>query len=776
MSERVDPSEHRRLIKEAEDLWLKKRKQSQLPHLYGFPPYKWTLEYWSSTNRMKFLCAGNQLSKAQPLSTLIPTPGGFIPLSQVKVGSCVFGRDGKPTNVVDIPFLGEDQCYEITFEDGDKVISSKDHDWICMYHNEAVSEITSFKWQVKSTQEIFEHSYNTPLTEPTKRYCIPRPEPVQYEKQGLEIEPYTFGVLIGDDSPKRYISNHYLYSSIEDRESLLRGLMDTGGVVHKDKQGAYYTTCSERLVRDLKQLVASLGGQAIVKQYDDRFVVSLWTEFNPFSLCEEKANVWARSRQGSPHRVIASIKPVGKMECKCISVDNEDGSYLTGKEYVVTHNSSTQIRHVIDLATDRKKWPDFFKRDPKTFLYIYPTLKKATEEYQEKWLKEFLPRDDMKNDPTYGWEARVLNDEITRIKFKSGTTVFFKGWRSDLQAYTADAVFIDEEIPANLWGEIQARVTRYDGLISMVFTATLAQAFWYDVIERQGKKGERFPQADKWQISMEYDCRYYADGTPSPWTLKEVAKQKAKCGSQVEIDKRIHGRFVSDEGLAYPSFSRAQNIKPKKPLPRNWLFYSGVDIGSGGPKGHLAAISVVAVRPDFRHGRLVRFWRGARGEYTDTTDILNQHSLMTRDLNMTASFYDHASAEFKIRAERLNIPFSMAEKAQEAGKDLLNVLFKNQILDIDDLEEVDDLAQEFESLRTQTPKRNAKDDGIDSLRFAISQIPWDLSGVSGLLVDLVNKGIEKKKNTRHSRDLKDDDQNDYDFYSEIDEINELMGE
>lgn len=440
--------------------------------------------------------------------------------------------------------------------------------------------------------------------------------------------------------------------------------------------------------------------------------------------------------------------------------------------------SSTQIRHCIDLATDQSKWDEFFpKRHPQTFLYIYPSLNKAAEEFNEKWVKEFLPRGSMKSDPEYGWSEFYVRNELAGVKFNSGVTVYFKGWKSDLQAYTADAVFIDEELPANLWGEVQARVSRYSGFISMVFTATLNQSFWFDVIEKRGQVGERFPDADKWQISMEYDCQVYADGSPSPFTPSEVQKKKNMCGSQTEIDRRIHGRFVSEKGKKYPSFSREKNLKKRAPIPRGWFFFGGVDIGSSGPTGHPAAISIVAIRPDYQYGRLVRFWKGTEEEHTDTTDILNQFIKMTADLNMTANYYDHQSAEFKIRAERAQVPFEKAEKGQDFGEDLLNVLFKNEMLDLDDIEQVDSLAQEFETLKKDTAKKNAKDDGIDSLRYSVSSIPWDFSSITEKLIGLVEDMVEKKRSTRHTHHPEDyAEENDYEYEMEIAEYNELLGD
>lgn len=49
--------------KEIKELAERKRRE-ELPHLYGWPWYSWAWEFFTSTNRFKFLCAANQISKS----------------------------------------------------------------------------------------------------------------------------------------------------------------------------------------------------------------------------------------------------------------------------------------------------------------------------------------------------------------------------------------------------------------------------------------------------------------------------------------------------------------------------------------------------------------------------------------------------------------------------------------------------------------------------------------------------------------------------------------
>lgn len=441
--------------------------------------------------------------------------------------------------------------------------------------------------------------------------------------------------------------------------------------------------------------------------------------------------------------------------------------------------SSTLIRHVIDLATDKTKWSKYFpRREPQTFWYVYPDENKVEDEFATKWVKEFLPRGEMKDDPTYGWKE-VRTKQKLSIHFNTGVSIIFKTWNMDLQSGTLDFLAVDEELPEKLYPELAMRLNRYNGIFAMVFTATLNQEFWYRAMEMRGRKEELFRGAEKWQISMEHDCQFYEDGTPSPWTPEEVARIKAKCGSQTEIDRRVHGRFVTEVGVKYSSFSRERNVKPKKDLPKDWHFYSGVDIGSGG-KNHPAAISIVAVKPDNTYARLVRFWKGSSDKVTTASDILEIYKDLTRDIPVfIGEYYDYSAKDFGTLAERSGFNFQKANK--DRGSDMLNVLFKNEMFDLEEGEHIESLITEYMTLKVDASKSSAKDDGIDSNRYAIAEVPWDVSKIKSETLLNFNKSKDKtptvdpNDRVAHLNLDKVEEANEWDIDKEIEEWNDLSG-
>jgi hypothetical protein len=390
--------------------------------------------------------------------------------------------------------------------------------------------------------------------------------------------------------------------------------------------------------------------------------------------------------------------------------------------------SSTQIRKCIDWATDVGKWPSLWRKRPLQFWYLYPTREVATIEFEKKWVEEWLPKGSYKDHPQYGWRGEYKNKYIWAIHFNTGVTVYFKTYATDaqhLQSGSVDAIFADEELPFALYPELNMRISATWGHFHMVFTATIGQVEWEETIEHIGSSRERFQGAFKRQVSM-YDCLKYMDGSPSHWTEEKIEIIKKSCATNAEILRRVHGKFVKDSGLKYPSFDRVKNVKTPHPLPQSWPVFAGIDTGSGGGEGHPAAICFVAVSPDFKKGRIFRGWRGDH-EQTTASDVLQKYLELKKGLNVVAAYYDWSDKDFGMIAQRSGVPVMPADKSHERGEKILNVLFKNQILMVYDIPELHPLVHEFCTLSRDTHKTKAKDDFVDATRYAVVSIGWDYS-------------------------------------------------
>lgn len=99
-------------------------------------------------NRFNVVAASRQVGKALDLDTPIPTPNGFVKMGDLKDGDYVLGLDGTPTKIIKAwDVLHNRKCYEIVFDNGEKIIADENHNWFTYDENET-------EGSVKTTKEI----------------------------------------------------------------------------------------------------------------------------------------------------------------------------------------------------------------------------------------------------------------------------------------------------------------------------------------------------------------------------------------------------------------------------------------------------------------------------------------------------------------------------------------------------------------------------------------------------------------------------------------------
>lgn len=164
----------------------------------------------------------------------------------------------------------------------------------------------------------------------------------------LYLEKYG---LKGCGSHTKFIPKDYLYSSVNDRWELLRGLCDTDGFAG----GNYieYSSASQRLAENVQELVRSLGGFCSMSEKDTHYVKDgktyscstsyrLYINFpntaeRPFFL--NRKNKTYKTKRSVTKRVITSVELIGEKECQCIMIDDPSHLYITDN-YTITHNST----------------------------------------------------------------------------------------------------------------------------------------------------------------------------------------------------------------------------------------------------------------------------------------------------------------------------------------------------------------------------------------------------------------------------------------------------
>lgn len=154
--------------------------------------------------------------------------------------------------------------------------------------------------------------------------------------------------LLNKKSNEKFIPKKFLYSSVENRLELLRGLMDTDGNACYGCSLCQYTTTSCQLKDDIIELIRGLGGKAryrteqtILKFSKENkknkiYRVYFSIDINPFYL-KRKAEKY-RKPVFNYQKMIVNIEKVRQEECQCIMIDHPEHLYVTDG-YTLTHNT-----------------------------------------------------------------------------------------------------------------------------------------------------------------------------------------------------------------------------------------------------------------------------------------------------------------------------------------------------------------------------------------------------------------------------------------------------
>ncbi len=346
--------------------------------------------------------------KALALDTVLPTPLGWKRIGEISPGDFVFDETGQPTLVVAAsPVMVSRPCHEVVFSDGTKVVTDVDHQWRTTDKRGRWGRIR--KAAVVTTGEIGrmlrvgrERNHQVPLASavwyPPRDLVIDpyvlgvwlgdgtsaaaevtcadvpildelvlagysvaaqRTRPLAYRIGGAgHTRNASTGRYERNDSlssklrrlgllGNKHIPDEYLRASVEQREALLQGLMDTDGYV--DRYGRCdITTVRPRLAEHYCELIASLGfrpklarKRAILNRTDHGpcFEVQFTPDRPVFRLPRKRAR---QKKVGTFHRfrAIVDVKEVESVPVRCIEVASPAGLFLITRSFIPTHNSS----------------------------------------------------------------------------------------------------------------------------------------------------------------------------------------------------------------------------------------------------------------------------------------------------------------------------------------------------------------------------------------------------------------------------------------------------
>ncbi len=157
-----------------------------------------------SPTRTIVFCKSSGLGAPLDIATPLATTQGWTTMGEIQVGDQVFDETGQPCRVVLVePIHAGRDCYEITFSDGETLVSDGEHRWAVRDefpgHQGKVKGVRR-QMAIKTTVEIAA-TYLGPHDR--RRYSIPVAAPLDLpDRADLPIPPYVLGFWLADGNSR----------------------------------------------------------------------------------------------------------------------------------------------------------------------------------------------------------------------------------------------------------------------------------------------------------------------------------------------------------------------------------------------------------------------------------------------------------------------------------------------------------------------------------------------------------------------------------------------
>jgi hypothetical protein len=320
--------------------------------------------------------------KALEINTLIPTPNGWKKIIELEVGDSVFDENGKITMVVAKSDVWKNRkVYNVITNTGHKIIADENHEWLVRLCRKRKV------FKKRETKYLFNRKCDrSPLIKHHGGLCLPEIK--------LPIDPYVLGLWLGDGSSyysaitigkedqeflrteiekrgiittnyssdtqfgligmhkqlkdlnlyeNKHIPDIYLRSSLEQRLSLLQGLIDSDGHINKNGRVEFCNT-NKTLSKQVQELVISLGVKCSLsegiatlygKNCGKKYRVAFYMK-NCSKLPRKNKNSKNGTKQ--PGHYI-TVEDAGFADTVCIEVESRSHMFLAGEAMLPTCNS-----------------------------------------------------------------------------------------------------------------------------------------------------------------------------------------------------------------------------------------------------------------------------------------------------------------------------------------------------------------------------------------------------------------------------------------------------
>lgn len=658
-----------------------------------FKPYEYQKEmvrnFQGYTNNV--MLTARQMGKKLINSTPILTPNGFTTMGELKVGDIIFGADGKKTTVNYITDPNDELVlYDIKFSNGEVITACEDHLW----------NISTTDWQrynnkirTLSTKEmipLFETLQNR--TKPARMF-IEHCETVEFDNNNVAFDPYLIGLWLGDgdtsskkithcyddynfyksilkekishykkDERKndcgystididislfkkdgiKYIPNEYMFTSVENRLSLIQGMMDSDGTA--DRTGMYlqFFNNNKDLIDGFRFILSSLGIKSTIIEKQKTYtykgekrlspnisytVQFKTTKYDMFRLPRklEKQYLKEYIHPKNNRIYIESITLSESKEMgRCLQVDNEDHLFLCGKTLIPTHNTTVAAAYIL--------WYAMFN-PTKTVLLLGNVLSTAKEIMERIQFAYELCPDFIRDGVEKYNVTEVRFENKSRIIARATTPSAARGLAVNL-LYLDEFAFVQESFQADFWSAVSPTLSSSNGRCIITSTPNTE----YDQFATIWNESQRFSTDDGVEldpngagvndfkgIMVRWDS--HPDRTPE-WAAKEEYKigtsrfkREYNCEFVTYQETLIDGIKLSEikHRTVREPIRRTDDVYWYKPIEYGMTYVLGLD-PSGGTGGDDAAIQVYEL-PTLRQ---VAEWKHNKILITDQVKLMRK--------------------------------------------------------------------------------------------------------------------------------------------------------
>lgn len=519
------------------------RKKVVVPHAGG------QAEIMADDTRFQIVCCGRRFGKSCTIESLLPTPDGMVRMGDIQEGDYVLGLNGGPTEVTGVFPQGELDNFEVIFSDGSKVECSEDHLWTVRTRKPEYRR----PWKTLTLREIMDRGITC---HSGFKFKVPAPEAAQHTAKKQPIDPYLFGLLLGDGSfrnrsikfttadselveavkrlsptnvrpsgkydynlttdrgqqntliedirslglmdkysHEKNIPDVYLYGSVEQRLAILQGLLDTDGWVDgPQNHHVAFCSSSKKLAEQVIGLCRSLGGIAYMREKPTTHRLAY----------DVRARLPESIKPFRLKRKIDAYTPSSKtLDRSIVSIRPKGKAEMQCISVAATNEMFLASDYVPthNTVVGAKKALKQCRKDEQMVWWCAPTYKVVKRGYRE--VLRQLPNDVLTHTPPQDSAFDAGRSVI--LKFKNGSRLeFYSAERPEaMLGEGVDFIVLDEAatMPKGVWETI-VRPTLIDreGKALMISTPRGRNWFYYLWLRGQDKKQSnymswRFPTA-----------------------------------------------------------------------------------------------------------------------------------------------------------------------------------------------------------------------------------------------------------------------------------------